>query len=104
MSDDALVLLCAGYCRRSSREWQAWQQRLGGQHVAVAVWTWQASLVLPDNQGDFGRILPAKSRTSVGRRLVTVAGVTVPEVKCELDLYEYVLVQTKYVLLPQVRT
>jgi hypothetical protein len=36
----------------------------------------------------------------VGSRLVTVARVMVPEVKCELpvDLYEYVLVQTKYVL------
>jgi hypothetical protein len=33
------------------------------------------------------------------------ARVMVPEMKCELDLYEYVLVQTKYVLLfTQVRT
>ena len=41
-----------------------------------------------------GRILPAKRRTSVGRRLVTAARVMVPEMKCELDLYEYILVQT----------
>ncbi len=30
---------------------------------------------------------------------MTAARVMVPEVKCELDLYEYVLVKTKYVLL-----
>ena len=39
-----------------------------------------------------GRILPAKRQTSVGRRLVMAARVMVPEMKCELDLYEYVLV------------
>ncbi len=41
-----------------------------------------------------GRILPAKHRTSVGRRLVMAARTMVPEMKCELELYEYVLVQT----------
>ncbi len=46
-------------------------------------------------------MLPAKRQTSVGRRLVTAARVMVPEMKCELDLYEYVLVQTKYELFTQ---
>ena len=43
-----------------------------------------------------GMILPAKRWTSVGRRLVKAARVMVPEMKCELDLYEYVLVQTYF--------
>jgi hypothetical protein len=51
-----------------------------------------ANMLVPDAQQD--RILPAKRRTSVRRRLVTAARVMVPEMKCELDLYEYVLVQT----------
>jgi hypothetical protein len=43
-------------CRHSCGGWQAWQQRLcqWGQHMTVDVWTWQASLGLPDNRGDFG--------------------------------------------------
>jgi hypothetical protein len=45
-----------------------------------------------------GRILPAKRQASVGRRLLMAARVMVPEMKCELDLYVYVLVQTQYVL------
>ena len=38
--------------------------------------------------------LPKKPRTRVGRRLVMAARMMVPEMKCELDLYECVLVQT----------
>ena len=38
--------------------------------------------------------LPAKRQTSFGRRLVMAARMMVPEMKCELDLYECVLVQT----------
>ena len=38
--------------------------------------------------------LPKKRQTSVGRRLVMAARMMVPEMKCELDLYECVLVQT----------
>ncbi len=45
-----------------------------------------------------GRILPAKRKTSIRRRLMSAKRVMVPEMKCELDLYEYVLVQTEYVL------
>ena len=47
-----------------------------------------------------GRILPANRQTSVGRRLVRVASVMVPEWKCsvECDLCEYVLIQHWYIL------
>jgi hypothetical protein len=38
--------------------------------------------------------LPAKRQTSVGRRLVMAARMMVPEMKCELELYAYVLVWT----------
>jgi hypothetical protein len=46
-----------------------------------------------------GRILPANRQTSVGRRLVRVASVMVPEWKCsvECDLGEYVLIQHWYI-------
>jgi hypothetical protein len=35
-----------------------------------------------------------KRQTSVRSRLVMAAGMMVSEMKCELELYEYVLVQT----------
>ena len=41
-----------------------------------------------------GRILPVKRQTSVGKRLVMAARMKVPEMKCELELYEYVLIRT----------
>jgi hypothetical protein len=63
----------------------------GSLDVASLAWAaWHSSRL----QIAWGRILPAKRRTSVVRRLVTAARVMVPEMKCELDLYEYVLVQT----------
>ncbi len=56
----------------SSLDWAAWQMR----------------------RLRIGRILPAKRLTSVRRRLVMATSMMVPEMKCELELYEYVLVQT----------
>ncbi len=41
--------------------------------------------------------LPAKRQTSVGRRLVMATRMMVPEMKCELELYAYVLVRTDIV-------
>ena len=65
----------------------------GSNVYEVNMWLWQFGRGKP-SLGGLGWILPAKRQTSVGRRLVKAARVMVPEMKCELDLYEYVLVQT----------
>ncbi len=41
-----------------------------------------------------GWIQPAKRQTSIRRRLIMATRMMVPEMKFELDLYEYALVQT----------